>query len=57
MAEAETSLDGERQLHRYLGRDIPWYIHACWIVFGIFVIYYVVTWLIPALQTEVETPG
>lgn len=43
-------------MHRYSASEIPWYIHATWVVFWIFVIYYVVTWLIPALQTEVVTP-
>ncbi len=57
MAEAESTVEVENHHHRYVARTIPWYIHATWVVFWVFVIYYVVTWLIPALQSEIAKPG
>ncbi|MCY2963775.1 MAG: hypothetical protein NT069_09045 [Planctomycetota bacterium] len=57
MAEAEPAVEVENRHHRYVARTIPWYIHATWVVFWVFVIYYVVTWLIPALQSEIAKPG
>ncbi len=56
MSEHEHAAELETRMHRYSATEIPWYIHATWVIFWIFVIYYVVTWLIPALQTEIVTP-
>jgi hypothetical protein len=46
----------ENQNHRYVGSKIPWFIHLLWVSFWIFWIIYVLTYLFPALRTEIVTP-
>lgn len=53
--ESTTPLD-DRRFHRYVGNRIPWYVRALWIGFWIFALWYVLRFLIPALQIELG-PG
>ena len=46
----------EHRYHSYSGTRIPWYVRLIWIGFWVFAIYYVITYLIPDLQTEVLNP-
>ena len=46
----------EHRYHSYTGTRIPWYVRLMWIGFWVFAIYYVITYLIPNLQTEVLNP-
>ncbi len=41
----------------YTGNAIPWYVRLIWIMFWCGAIAYVVTWLLPALQTELLAPS
>ena len=58
MAQAveKTSAVEEGTFHAYTGNAIPWYVRLLWILFWCGAIAYVVTWLLPALQTELITP-
>ncbi|MFO0914312.1 MAG: hypothetical protein U0795_15235 [Pirellulales bacterium] len=47
-----TSAEVENQNHRYLGNDIPWYVRLIWIGFWVFVVYYTLAYLFPAVQRE-----
>lgn len=42
----------EGQFHDYSGNEIPWYVRTIWIGFWIFVVYYTVMYLFPALERE-----
>ena len=44
------------EYHRYVGHAIPWYVRALWLGFWILCIWYVLTWLIPALKLEMVAP-
>ena len=46
----------ESTFHRYTGNAIPWFVRVIWIVFWCGAIAYVVTWLLPALQSELLAP-
>ena len=48
--------DAEQQHHRYVGNQIPWYVHVLWISFWSLAVYYVLRFLLPALQQEFLTP-
>lgn len=57
MAEVETTTaEEEHQFHDYVGSRIPWYVHLLWLMFWMFVVYYIVTWQLPALKTELLSP-
>lgn len=43
----------EHRYHSYTGNRIPWYVRVFWIGFWVFAIYYVISYLLPALQTEI----
>ncbi len=45
-----------RNYLRYIGNAIPWYVRLGWVGFWILCIWYVLTWLIPALKVETATP-
>ena len=47
----------EGRFHSYVGRRIPWYVHLGWIVFWSFALYYIVMYLLPALQHEIVSPS
>ena len=52
----EHSPEAEHRHHRYVGNTIPWYVRLIWVLFWIFVIYYSLTYFLPAMQTELVTP-
>jgi len=41
---------------QYSGRAIPWFVRLIWIIFWCFAIAYVVTWYLPAIQSELLAP-
>lgn len=45
----------EHQYHRYVGTSLPWYVRLVWIGFWCFAIYYLVTYLIPNVQHELQS--
>ncbi len=50
------SAEEESTFHSYTGNAIPWFVRAIWILFWCSAIAYVVTWLLPALQSELLKP-
>ncbi len=52
----KTNAEEESTYHTYTGNAIPWYVRAIWILFWCGAITYVVTWLLPALQSELLKP-
>ena len=42
----------EHKHHDYSGNEIPWYVRAIWIGFWVFVVYYTIAYLFPAMQVE-----
>ena len=48
--------EAEQQNHRYIGNEVPWYIHVLWLLFWVFTIGYVLSYLVPALRTELLSP-
>jgi hypothetical protein len=55
MSEHQTA-EQEHQHHTYTSNDIPWYVRLIWLLFWIFVIYYGVTYFVPAMDAELLTP-
>ena len=51
------SAQTEHQHHRYVGNQIPWYVHVLWLLFWIFAIYYVLRYLFTAIQRELLFPS
>jgi hypothetical protein len=57
MAAAEDhSPEGEHKNHRYVGNEIPWYIHLWWLSFWIFAVVYSLVYALPAIQKELLSP-
>lgn len=54
--DTSASAEEEHRHHNYAGNAIPWYVHALWILFWCFAVYYVVTYLFPALRLELLSP-
>jgi hypothetical protein len=52
----KSSVQEENTFHAYVGNAIPWYVRLIWLLFWCGAIAYVVTWLLPALQTELLSP-
>jgi hypothetical protein len=52
----KTTAEEENTFHAYAGNTIPWYVRLFWIVFWCCAIAYFVTWLLPALQSELLAP-
>lgn len=50
------TVQGEDRYHQYSGNTIPWYIHVVWILFWCFAMYYLATYLLPALRVEMVAP-
>jgi hypothetical protein len=48
--------DLEKQQLSYQGHELPWFVHLMWVSFWAFAIYYVLRYLLPALQTEWLNP-
>jgi hypothetical protein len=44
--------DAERTYHRYVTHNIPWYVHALWIVFWIFAVSYVLIYFLPSVGQD-----
>ena len=53
----KTTAEEENTFHYYTGNAIPWFVRALWILFWCGAIAYVVTWLLPALQSELTRPA
>jgi hypothetical protein len=52
MSIDNTAPDQELQHHTYRSSVIPWYVRGIWLLFWIFVIYYSITYFLPAIQSE-----
>ncbi|MBL6705649.1 MAG: hypothetical protein ISQ06_06020 [Planctomycetaceae bacterium] len=52
----QSSAKAEQKFHNYTSNAIPWYVRVLWLLFWAFVIYYTVTYLLPAIQTEMVSP-
>jgi hypothetical protein len=52
MAMENVSPEEELRHHTYRSSVIPWYVRGIWLLFWIFVIYYSVTYFLPAIQNE-----
>ncbi|RLS81012.1 MAG: hypothetical protein DWI02_04480 [Planctomycetota bacterium] len=46
----------ESRFHTYSSHVIPWYVRFIWLLFWIFAIGYVVSYFLPAFQSELLTP-
>ncbi|HMP04650.1 MAG TPA: hypothetical protein PKC45_19350, partial [Gemmatales bacterium] len=46
----------EGQYHDYEGYHIPWYVHLIWISFWLLTAYYTISYLLPAMRSELLTP-
>lgn len=47
-----TPADVEHTYHDYVGNRIPWYVRLIWLLFWIFVVYYTIRYMFPAIQVE-----
>jgi hypothetical protein len=54
-AVEQNSPEHEHRHHSYTSNVIPWYVRLIWILFWIFVVYYGVTYFLPAIQSELPT--
>lgn len=52
----QTPADSEHRYHHYTSNAIPWYVRVIWLLFWVFLIYYSVRYLFPAVQTELVSP-
>lgn len=52
----ESSPQAEHRYHFYADHVIPWYMRLIWLGFWIFVIYYTVKYMFPAMQVELLAP-
>lgn len=50
------SAEAEHKEHRYIGNQIPWYVHLIWVTFWLFAVIYTLIYLLPALRTELLSP-
>jgi hypothetical protein len=46
----------EGRYHDYTGKSIPWWVRLIWVLFWSFAAYYVVSFLVPALRSELLSP-
>lgn len=46
----------ESKHHTYRSSVIPWYVRGAWLLFWIFVVYYSITYFLPAIQNEAFFP-
>jgi len=46
----------EHGYHRYSGSRIPWYVRLIWLLYWVFAVYYMITYLFPAMRLELLTP-
>jgi hypothetical protein len=54
-AESGTA-EAEGKYLNYVGHEIPWFVRLVWIVFWSASAWYVIRWLLPALQGELLSP-
>ncbi|MCX7419948.1 MAG: hypothetical protein NT013_10470 [Planctomycetia bacterium] len=52
----ESPPEVENRFHHYISNRIPWYVHLMWVLFWVFVVGYVLSFLLPALKVELVTP-
>lgn len=52
MSERNDTVLVESKYHDYTGNRIPWYVRLIWLGFWCFAIYYIVTYLFPAIRIE-----
>ncbi len=53
----ETASAEEEGKHlNYVGHQIPWAVRLIWVIFWSASAWYVIRWLLPALQVELITP-
>ncbi|MEW4530915.1 MAG: hypothetical protein ACF8PG_05220 [Maioricimonas sp. JB045] len=52
----QPTIEEEHQHHSYVSNAIPWYVRFIWLLFWIFVVYYGVTYFLPAIQVELLAP-
>jgi hypothetical protein len=52
----ESTPEAENKNHRYVGHEVPWYIHLMWVLFWLFAIGYVLRYVFPAIQSELLSP-
>lgn len=50
------SAEEEHRHHTYVGNAIPWYVRLIWVLFWVFVIYYGITYFLPAIDAELLSP-
>lgn len=53
--EAGTAV-AEGKFLNYVGHEIPWTVRLLWIIFWCASVWYVIRWLLPALQGELLSP-
>jgi len=46
----------ENQNHRYVTNAIPWFVHLLWLLFWMLAIWYVLSFLFPAMRAELVSP-
>ena len=51
-----SSPEAEGRFHAYVGNAIPWYVRLLWVGFWVLCVSYILTWLVPALKTELVKP-
>ncbi|MDH3718258.1 MAG: hypothetical protein OES79_09060 [Planctomycetota bacterium] len=48
------SAESENRFHTYVSNRIPWYVRLIWLLFWIFAVAYVIMYLFPDLQREMQ---
>lgn len=56
MSVEQQNAEAEHQHHTYSSSDIPWYVRVIWILFWVFVVYYSITYFMPAINEELLSP-
>ncbi len=52
----DRSPEAELQNHRYEGNEIPWYVHALWVLFWVFAVAYTLVYVFPAIREGLGSP-
>ncbi len=42
--------------HRYVGNEIPWYVHVLWVLFWVFAVAYTLVYVFPAIRAGLGSP-
>ncbi len=53
---ANRATGAEGRHHRYVGNDIPWFVHVLWVLFWLFAVGYLITYQLPELRREFQKP-